>query len=585
MATKRSPPKDLDVPSLQVKQPRLDIHVPSQTPLFTAKPRNVMSRVSKGSSTSELSFSTHLLNTTPSLSVSPTHSGKTSFDFHTKVGTSLSTLIPPTQKSSVMTHTSSQATSVLPPIVVPISVNQHRNVPHLQFVQSGPIRTPLTSSDVTAIVSHSPFMSASSSAVVTPHILPSPPPPYFTTPGTTPNGSGLIPDQITGELPSGLESSSELVCSSPSQFLHPPTSVCVSSSALLCSSTSSSELSSITQNRQPFCLSEKLPFSGKDGLSIERMMKMKVLKYRRAKLASLKLKHEVELKEKFFLEAGGNMMDIVTWKKRPNIKRDKYLKHYDIDSETLCYDRAIVTDFHSNEDISTRTVNEDIKLERPKSLKSDTVIQNRNDTNHGKLHSVSKLKLEGPEETSVTSTTVQIPLSTVSPSLRGGTPSSPLKTPQFPTCTTSPRHGTRLHSSFSSIYETSHEDIVMRARHEAEVMRAISELRKEGLWSASRLPKVQEPQRSKTHWDYLLEEMQWLATDFSNERRWKMNAAKKASAFVSCPCHEHGLDTYLCNHPYYSCLLVYLLVLHIATFFSIYCNCFFVFAVIRLAVV
>ena len=31
----------------------------------------------------------------------------------------------------------------------------------------------------------------------------------------------------------------------------------------------------------------------------------------------------------------------------------------------------------------------------------------------------------------------------------------------------------------------------MRARHEAEVVKAIAELRREGLWSASRLPKVQ----------------------------------------------------------------------------------------------
>lgn len=60
-------------------------------------------------------------------------------------------------------------------------------------------------------------------------------------------------------------------------------------------------------------------------------------------------------------------------------------------------------------------------------------------------------------------------------------------------------------------------------------MRAIADLRKEGLWSASRLPKVQEPARRRTLWDYLLEEMQWLATDFANERRWKINAAKKVS--------------------------------------------------------
>ena len=58
-------------------------------------------------------------------------------------------------------------------------------------------------------------------------------------------------------------------------------------------------------------------------------------------------------------------------------------------------------------------------------------------------------------------------------------------------------------------------------------MRAIADLRKEGLWSSSRLPKVQEPSRRRCLWDYMLEEMQWLATDFANERRWKINAAKK----------------------------------------------------------
>ena len=44
--------------------------------------------------------------------------------------------------------------------------------------------------------------------------------------------------------------------------------------------------------------------------------------------------------------------------------------------------------------------------------------------------------------------------------------------------------------SFTNVLESSHKDIIMRARHEAEMMRVISKLRKEGLWSASRLPKV-----------------------------------------------------------------------------------------------
>lgn len=76
------------------------------------------------------------------------------------------------------------------------------------------------------------------------------------------------------------------------------------------------------------------------------------------------------------------------------------------------------------------------------------------------------------------------------------------------------------------------EDGAVRAKQEAIIMSRIAELRKEGLWSAKRLPKVQEPPRSKAHWDYLLEEMVWLATDFAQERKWKKTAAKKCARMV-----------------------------------------------------
>ena len=50
-----------------------------------------------------------------------------------------------------------------------------------------------------------------------------------------------------------------------------------------------------------------------------------------------------------------------------------------------------------------------------------------------------------------------------------------------------------------------------------------------GVNSPSRLPR-----RRKTHWDYLLEEMRWLATDFVEERKWKAASARTlASAVVS----------------------------------------------------
>ena len=125
---------------------------------------------------------------------------------------------------------------------------------------------------------------------------------------------------------------------------------------------------------------------------------------------------------------------------------------------------------------------------------------------------------------------------------KNATPLSPSRSFSFPL--SSPRPATRAQASFSSVYENSHEDIMMRAQQEAKVIKSISELRKEGMWSVGHLPKVQEPVRIKTHWDYLLEEMHWLATDFDNEKRWKMNAARKVCLCV-CVCMFDLLNSLL----------------------------------------
>ncbi|XP_031426184.1 E1A-binding protein p400 isoform X3 [Clupea harengus] len=82
-------------------------------------------------------------------------------------------------------------------------------------------------------------------------------------------------------------------------------------------------------------------------------------------------------------------------------------------------------------------------------------------------------------------------------------------------------------SAGQSSQENSQDKQAEQAKLENQVHQRIAELRKEGQWSASRLPKLQESIRPKSHWDYLLEEMQWMAADFAQERRWKMAAAKK----------------------------------------------------------
>uniref|UniRef100_A0A4W3JTD2 E1A binding protein p400 n=1 Tax=Callorhinchus milii TaxID=7868 RepID=A0A4W3JTD2_CALMI len=103
-------------------------------------------------------------------------------------------------------------------------------------------------------------------------------------------------------------------------------------------------------------------------------------------------------------------------------------------------------------------------------------------------------------------------------------PMSPIAQPKLTnlTVTATPKTQTLLQSSAPGTQETSENQIHQR----------IAELRKEGLWSVRRLPRLQEAPRAKCHWDYLLEEMQWMATDFAQERKWKMGIAKKLARTV-----------------------------------------------------
>lgn len=55
----------------------------------------------------------------------------------------------------------------------------------------------------------------------------------------------------------------------------------------------------------------------------------------------------------------------------------------------------------------------------------------------------------------------------------------------------------------------------------------VPQLKNKGLWCPKRIPKEPEPPRIKTHWDYLLEEMAWMANDFREERKWKIALARK----------------------------------------------------------
>lgn len=81
-------------------------------------------------------------------------------------------------------------------------------------------------------------------------------------------------------------------------------------------------------------------------------------------------------------------------------------------------------------------------------------------------------------------------------------------------------------SNLSAAAKRAHEDIILE---EAKLIKA--RLRK-NTESANSKPFL-EPPRRKSHWDFVLEEMSWMANDFMQERLWKTAAAAQVSRWVA----------------------------------------------------
>lgn len=58
------------------------------------------------------------------------------------------------------------------------------------------------------------------------------------------------------------------------------------------------------------------------------------------------------------------------------------------------------------------------------------------------------------------------------------------------------------------------------------VLRNVYNLQQHGKWSLRQPKRCPEPIRQPSHWDQLLKEMKWMRTDFREERKWKMAAAR-----------------------------------------------------------
>ncbi|XP_074029357.1 domino helicase isoform X2 [Leptinotarsa decemlineata] len=207
-----------------------------------------------------------------------------------------------------------------------------------------------------------------------------------------------------------------------------------------------------------------------------------VLNHRIVRSKLVKEKYNEHLLESFYLEGGNNILDLYQFAKRPKTQAYiAYLKEHAIDPRDYQELNSIVI--------------------------PQTTPSTPSATSASSLPGISN--------------THTVPTST--PSVSVPESNSNMSTPK----SVSTKNKSSLQPSLSS-----QELIVEKAKQEAYVVQRIADLQKEGLWSEKRLPKVQDMHRTKAHWDFLLEEMVWLAADFAQERKWKKAAAKKCARMV-----------------------------------------------------
>ncbi|XP_063699973.1 helicase domino isoform X2 [Culicoides brevitarsis] len=225
-------------------------------------------------------------------------------------------------------------------------------------------------------------------------------------------------------------------------------------------------------------------------------LKRRILEHKYMRLKSVKEKYSEHVAELYFLQSNMNMMEYPTWRKKPQTPEFiNFVRAHRLDQSPLD-ELAISSKSHLNVALGT------------------------------------EVKIPGVGATPVAVST-RLPAAVAQLNQQGGVPIIPDSDQRCRPSLNSSVGNTDVGGINNSRNLANGTDqFSVKAKQEVYVMQRISELQREGLWSEKRLPKVQEPSRPKAHWDYLLEEMVWLAADFAQERKWKKAAAKKCARMV-----------------------------------------------------
>lgn len=108
--------------------------------------------------------------------------------------------------------------------------------------------------------------------------------------------------------------------------------------------------------------------------------------------------------------------------------------------------------------------------------------------------------------------------------------------PLFTLQAASPPHSRPLHSLITSAHKTlstSNHYTDFHERQNCRILERIFQLQVGDRWSLRQKKRSLEPERPTTHWDVLISHMKWMRTDFREERKWKIAAAKLLADFCA----------------------------------------------------
>ncbi|MCJ1245119.1 chromatin modification- protein VID21 [Trapelia coarctata] len=88
-----------------------------------------------------------------------------------------------------------------------------------------------------------------------------------------------------------------------------------------------------------------------------------------------------------------------------------------------------------------------------------------------------------------------------------------------------PSLNTLLGSAHKTL-STGNHYLEFHEQQDCRILKRIYHLQNSNRWSLRQLERSVEPQRPTAHWDILLGHIKWLQTDFREERKWKLAAAK-----------------------------------------------------------